>query len=540
MIGAGTQNEREPVGDDMSLESFRSARAGGAKIAEQGERDSSDLHSFVSGQKPRQTPAGASTQGRDDDFCDWQEPVPTVETEHQTRSRWRSEIMGVGNVAWKREELESAVTSTCILERTLLADVAAEAPLIRTRSDDVVMEETLRKMGDQSLAHLRELEKTGPELDKLLDTVRLFTLPTSGRAFAAVSGRASAVQTFLDIGEQQKKKCRARGTWARYRGPMKKVRAYLHAAISADGREWCAETLAEHPEYVRSVAGWAYATTNTASAVESRILALRLCLRFNDVEVADDFTTKAVREVSKRERSKAPHRRAAITREEVMQIIKKWKSKATPVKRMMACVVGIGFQCLLRWADMALIHIQGIYWYDDGCVFALPRRKNAQHKPELVAFADSGGPGSLFKVLREHCAHVAGRAMPVRGRCDDIDRFVFRNIEKPAGASGHNWNGKRSDVLEMKSRRPIGRSGYKKYLVRFKQALKDCCGMTAEAVKEFGMHSMRVGGDTWLFENGMTDAVRQRMGGWASAFSEKTYIRTLVAERIDTCRAMGL
>jgi hypothetical protein len=88
MIGAGTQNEREPVGDDMSLESFRSARAGGAKIAEQGERDSSDLHSFVSGQKPRQTPAGASTQGRDDDFCDWQEPVPTVETEHQTRSRW--------------------------------------------------------------------------------------------------------------------------------------------------------------------------------------------------------------------------------------------------------------------------------------------------------------------------------------------------------------------------------------------------------------------------------------------------------------------
>ena len=64
--------------------------------------------------------------------------------------------------------------------------------------------------------------------------------------------------------------------------------------------------------------------------------------------------------------------------------------------------------------------------------------------------------------------------------------------------------------------------------------------MTRTAIKEFGMHSMRVGGDTWLFENNMPAAVRQRMGGWASAFSEKTYIRTLVAERLTTCKAMGI
>ena len=66
---------------------------------------------------------------------------------------------------------------------------------------------------------------------------------------------------------------------------------------------------------------------------------------------------------------------------------------------MMACVVGLGFQYLLRWADMALIRLNGIYWYADGCVFALPRQKNAQHKPELVAFADTGGPKLLFKVF---------------------------------------------------------------------------------------------------------------------------------------------
>lgn len=64
--------------------------------------------------------------------------------------------------------------------------------------------------------------------------------------------------------------------------------------------------------------------------------------------------------------------------------------------------------------------------------------------------------------------------------------------------------------------------------------------MTKQAVKEFGMHSMRVGGDTWLFENNMPAAIHMRMGGWASAFSEKTYICTLVAERLVTRKGMGI
>ena len=442
-------------------------------------------------------------------------------------------------MAWKRDELEEAVTSTCIMERAVQADVAREPKLRRSRSDDVLMEERLRAMGDAALQHLRTLEKSGPEKEKLLATVRLFQLPVSGPSFTAVSGKRSAVADYLDVANAQKHKCRARNTWARYKGPMVKARAYLRTAILADGREWCVETFRAHPEYVRSVAGWAYATTSSASAVESMILAVRLCMKFNDVVVDDDFATKAVREVTKRERSKAPHRRAAITRDEVREIVQKWEGGGD-CKRMMACVVGLGFQCLLRWADMALIHIEGIYWYPDGCVFTLPRRKNAQHKPELVAFADAGGKHSLFKVFRAHCKAVAGRDMPAEGQCSGVNRFVFRNIVKPSGATGHTWKGKRRDEMETESVRPIGRSGYKKYLVRFREALIECCGMTRQAVTEFGIHSMRVGGDTWLFEANMPASVRMRMGGWASAFSEKTYIRTLVAERLSTCKAMGI
>ena len=126
------------------------------------------------------------------------------------------------------------------------------------------------------------------------------------------------------------------------------------------------------------------------------------------------------------------------------------------------------------------------------------------------------------------------------GRCTDVDRFAFRGIVRPPGASKHTWNNKRQDCLEMDTVQPIQRSSYKKYLHRFKWALTECCNFTAGALAEMGMHSLRVGGDTWLFENKMPAAVRQRMGGWAHAFSETTYIRTLVAERLAVCKAMGV
>jgi hypothetical protein len=126
--------------------------------------------------------------------------------------------------------------------------------------------------------------------------------------------------------------------------------------------------------------------------------------------------------------------------------------------------------------------------------------------------------------------------MPTEGRCI-VDRFAFRGINHEGG---HSWNGKRKDVLEMESERPIGRKTYAKYVVRFRYALEVVCGLSEGALKEFSMHSLRVGGDTWLFKANMPDDVRQRMGGWASAFSEKTYIRTLVDEGLRVCKDMGI
>ena len=400
------------------------------------------------------------------------------------------------------------------------------------------MEETLRSMGDDTLDRLRKLEASSAETEKMAAIVYNFFLPRKQTTILSASGGTSSVQKYLDIGKRLSHKCRARATWRQYHHPWLRVRSFLRAAILADGRDWCVQTLIDFPAYVRAVGPWVYTTKSSAASVETHILGLRMAMRMNDIPVPDDFMTKCVREVTRRERTKAPHRRCAITVDEVRAIVKDHsKASAGAVKRMIACVIGIGFQCLLRWADMALIHITGIYWYHDGCVIVLPRRKNNQHTPELVAFADRGGKASLFKTFKAHCEAVAGRKMPIEGRCMDVNRFVFRRINH---TSGRTWNEHRNDVLEMENELPIGRNTYSKYVVRFKYALKSVCGLTKEALEQFGMHSLRVGGDTWLFKANMPDHVRQRMGGWASAFSEKTYIRTLIDERLQVCKAMGI
>ena len=170
------------------------------------------------------------------------------------------------------------------------------------------------------------------------------------------------------------------------------------------------------------------------------------------------------------------------------------------------------------------------------CVCAAETQKK-QHTPELVAFADRGGDESFFRVSRRHCAAVAEQEMPVKGIYEGVERFIFRGS---TSIGGHSWNGKRVDELELVSARPINRNTYHKYVVRFKYALQHVCKLSPKAIKEFGMHSLRVGDDTWLFKANFTGDVRQCMGDWASAFSEKMYIRTQINKRLEVCKAMGV
>lgn len=80
------------------------------------------------------------------------------------------------------------------------------------------------------------------------------------------------------------------------------MKGFLCTAILADRREWCMQMLRDFSAYIRAVGPWVYTIQSSASAIESHIAALRLVLRVNDVPVTDDFMTKVMHEITKRER----------------------------------------------------------------------------------------------------------------------------------------------------------------------------------------------------------------------------------------------
>jgi hypothetical protein len=84
------------------------------------------------------------------------------------------------------------------------------------------------------------------------------------------------------------------------------------------------------------------------------------------------------------------------------------------------------------------------------------------------------------------------------------------------------------------------KTAYNHYLSRFRAALQDCCSMNKKEADMFGMHSMRSGGDTHLFNQGFSQEARMAVGGWATALVERGYLRLRTSEMYDLTREAGL
>jgi hypothetical protein len=70
--------------------------------------------------------------------------------------------------------------------------------------------------------------------------------------------------------------------------------------------------------------------------------------------------------------------------------------------------------------------------------------------------------------------------------------------------------------------------------------LKQCCGIDGSNTREFGMHSLRSGGDTHLFKQGFSQEMRMDIGVWATNLVERGYLRQKIAEKLDMCKACGM
>ena len=204
--------------------------------------------------------------------------------------------------------------------------------------------------------------------------------------------------------------------------------------------------------------------------------------------------------------------------------------------------IGVGFSCLMRFSDLALVRVDGILWMGHlGCCIFLPRRKNRQMgQGSWLPLADAGGI-SVVALLRLLLG-ILGYKVPWEGRLSER-RYVFRDVGLPPRSrrrSGHTHLAWRRDVILGDGVRPMSGTAYNHYLSRFRDALVDCCGYSRTLANDFGCQSLRSGGDTHLFACGWDQNQRMMLGEWSTPSVEAGYLRPRMMRHLEAMRVHAL
>ena len=140
----------------------------------------------------------------------------------------------------------------------------------------------------------------------------------------------------------------------------------MRACVETDGREWCLETLRADSRYATACAMWAFESFTTLGAVTTMVRAVRMAMRLNRIEIEDEFLCSMVISVARRQRKLPVRKRAGLSLVEARKILKHWACESASTEKMMIAVaVALGFSCLLRYSDIALIRIDAIF--DEDC-----------------------------------------------------------------------------------------------------------------------------------------------------------------------------
>ena len=424
--------------------------------------------------------------------------------------------------------------------------------------------EAMRRIAAETVTAHRDALANSDLRARVGGLVRQFFIPRLGTA-----RQPSAADAFIDRGRRGLVPLfRADLTWVRYAPAWRRARVFLRRLMALDGKPWCVATLLEDPRYVTACSVWCYENTTSVSAIDTMTGAVRMAMRVNSIPVREDFLTAVVRSVARRQRGKPVRKKTALTAREASLFLRKWGCKGAPLwKLMIAAAVGVGFSALLRFSDLAVVRIDAIYFMSGtargavpatesrtmgaprrpsplnagdgsvrGCAIFLPRRKNSQHGAgSWLPLADTGGEHSAYAVLLRLLARL-GHGVPsgVDTRLD-IRRYLFRDVGL---MTGHTHAGFRIEGVRGDGQFPMTRTAYGHYLSRFRRGLEELCGYTKAQAKSFGLQSLRSGGDTHLFHNGVSKDVRMVVGEWATPSVEAGYVQARIRSKLATMRAV--
>ena len=403
------------------------------------------------------------------------------------------------------------------------------------RQQELRVREAMRKIGESCSRGLLSADAASEMRRLTVKKVQTFFI-RDGRG----DKTSSVVDSLIQRGRAELVPLhRADLTWQKYAPAWKRASGFLRAAVEADGLEFTAATLRADRRYVTAAALWCFYTTTAATSVETMVGAIRMAMRVNDIPVEDDFMTSVTRSVARRQRAMPVRKRVNFTFTEVRKIARKWGQKsATTARLMIACAIVIGFTLLLRYSDLTVVSIDGLFFTPEGIAVYIPRRKNRQAAGgSWLPLADTGREFGAVAILKRLLARL-GHAVP-DGFVGQMPtrRYLFRDIV-PAG--GYKFASVRRDMVSGDGRHPIARRAYSHYLTRIRESLRACCGYSKTEAMEFGTQSLRSGGDTHLFNNGVPQDVRMVLGQWKTPSVEEGYVRSMMSQRFELMAAIGL
>jgi hypothetical protein len=400
-----------------------------------------------------------------------------------------------------------------------------------------------RLRADDLKSHWLRQQTFGDEYEETLSIVEEFILPDGKwaqgrRACDAVLGKAESLLISY----------RRSGTWKRYVPSLRAAKVMLHRWLKDDKHHYPQHAafwglnartlrLPEAKDYMVAVVCAKFFENRAATGVDVMSHAISMMCTVNNIPVPSDFRTKVVKEACRRLRRKSVRKMAGLSFSHVELINADWGAHDQPGKRMISLAVCLAFVALLRFSDLAVINIGGIYFAECGVLICVPVRKNGQVYPSWITVADTGSATGVVARLKDMIKFL-GHVVPKIGFID-CREFLFRDVTL---GSGHTHEHRRVDTIDNRGGgvRSLSKNAYNHYLSRFRSAMRACCGLTKAEANMFGLHSMRSGGDTHLFNKGFSKQSRMAVGGWATELVEQGYLRLRSKELFDLTREAGL
>ena len=384
--------------------------------------------------------------------------------------------------------------------------------------------------------------------------------PNGRRGFHAGKGDAEVQRLNAELSSRQGR-YRRPATWKAYAGPWRnawawiapKLRMELQIETGAPARP----TVADLSRHAYLAHAWAQKRSKSQKigAVTTTCTAINFAMHLHELPpIMNRWPMVMLREVMRRDLGRPVKKMHELRHEETANIIESWGfGSDCPWRRQVALMMALGRALLLRSADLFVLQVRGIFFLPEGVLLCVAFRKNtAQGKYTWLPLADSGMRHSTVALLRLHLERL-GYAVPARHQRGDTDGarrvgsghigdnrgFLFRPMKR---RGNYTHEHKRAYTLQGGSvcMAADKTTGYKVTLSLMRRALRECCDYSAELSRDFGTQSLRRGGDTALFDGGVTQEKRQLLGMWKTPTVELSYIGFSAQQHLRWARPTAL